>query len=300
MGTAKDTLSGPLLKMSSFFLPETLPKVRKVGDVLEHARALRDRGIAPSEGEERLLKQLVWSLLQFQDNETDAVLYKALARVAALVLAIMEDDDLSIPDDRRIGSRADLGTLAAKLKRQHEKLAAKVAASPEARAITIHDAVAAETLERTLGPTADEELRHALHGVALHLRQGESILVKQTDLARGSRHLQRFGEACERAKHLIARLVAIPADADERVVRAHLVRRELKRVEVDALGAEVLTETEQTEKAKKLLAWVEVDMGEAVTEENRARLASELRAAAEGEPAPTTGEDDGAWLFDEA
>jgi hypothetical protein len=294
----KDNLSAPLLRMASVFLGETLPKVATVHDVYRYARGLRDRGIAPTSSEEQLLKQLVWSLLQFQDHETDDGLHKALARLAALVLAVIEDDDLSIPPDRHIGGRVDLGTLAANLKREHEKAAKRVASSPQARAVSIQGAASVEALERTLGPGIDDYLRHALHGAALHLREGESILAKQTDTGRGARHLQRYGEACERTKHLLARLIAVPADQDAGVVRGNLVRRELKRIEIDALGAERLSEVEQVAKASKLLAWIGNDLGEAATDENRARLAAQLRAAA-SEPAVAHGEDDGAWLFNE-
>src|SRR5205814_2256610 len=135
-------------------------------------------------------------------------------------------------------------------------------------------------------------------GAAIHLREGGGLLAKQTDPDRAARHRKRYAEACERTQHLLARLLAVPSDTDLGVVRGNIVRRELKRIEVDALGAERLTEVEQVQKAQKLLAWTEVEFGEHGTDENRARLAAELRKAA-SEPV-AQGDDDGAWLFDES
>src|SRR4051812_16338297 len=112
---ATDNVSAPLLKMSKFFLIDALPRVQDVRDVYAYGRALADRGIVPTRAEELLLRQLVWAMLQIQDDQMEGELHRALARLAALVLAVIEDDDFDLPDDRTIGGRLALESLAVQL-----------------------------------------------------------------------------------------------------------------------------------------------------------------------------------------
>ena len=95
---------------------------------------------------------------------------------------------------------------------------------------------------------------------------------------------------------------AFPPDEDHPVVRAHIVRRELKQIEVDALGAQRISEAEQAAQAAELLAWTEQDLGEELNDENKAQIAARIEEAAREE---LEEEDDdlggvsGIWLFQE-
>lgn len=297
-----DNLSVPLRRMARFFLTETLPPVQTVRDVYESARVLRERGIAPTLGEERLLRQIVWCMLHVEDGDTTSELQRALARLASLVLAIVEDDDLEIPDDRQIAGRAALESLALEINSDSQQLEMQIGATIGLRSLNVSCAADLEEHGKTIAPDErDPQVERVLQRAAIHLRQGETLLAQQKDPRKAASHRERHAAACTRVMYLLARLLAIPAAGEPPVVRKNLVRRELKRIEVDALGIERLSSEEQIREAAKLLAWTAVDLGETATPENRARLATELRRAAsmdesESSPEPAA-EEDGSWLF---
>jgi hypothetical protein len=152
-----------------------------------------------------------------------------------------------------------------------------------------------DALEQRLPRTP--ELEKVLRGARIHLRQGERLLAAQPDPTRADRHRARLVEARERTARLLARLLAVPPDRDHPVVRAHLQRRELRRIEVDALGVERLTEHEQQRRTRELLSWSDEDLGEQLTDENKAALAERLQAIAkeaDGDDAASS------WFFDES
>lgn len=294
----EDNLSAPLLKMARYFLVDTLPVVHDVRDVYAHARALAERGLVPSRGEERVLRQVVWSMLKIQNDQMEGALHQALTRLAALVLAVMEDDDLSIPDDRQLGGRLALEQLAVQLQMDFEQTELQIGAAMGTLDLSVRCGADVEAFAQRFTPGgADEQLERALRGAALHLRQGEELLARHVDPVRAERARARFDEACARTTHLLARLLAVPASRDPVVVRTNLVRRELKRIEVDALGVVRLSSEEQVQQAAKLLAWTAVELGETATDENRARLAAELQAAAVEPETGSAAESGDDWLF---
>lgn len=297
---AEDNLSAPLLKMSRYYLVDTLPVVRDVRAVYAHAKALAKRGIVPTRGEERALRQVTWCMLQIQDDQMEGELHQALTRLAALILAVIEDDDLSIPDDRQLGGRLELEQLAVQLAMEFMQTELQIGAAMGTLALDVHGAEDVEAFAERLAPEqTDEQLERALRGASIHLRQGAELLAKQADPVRAEKLRQRFREACARTTHLLARLAAVPASRDPAVVRANLVRRELRRIEVDALGVERLSSEEQVREAAKLLAWTAADLGTSAEEVNREQLAAALQAAAAAadaeEPAAAKSGDD--WLF---
>jgi hypothetical protein len=294
MSSPGDPLSGPLLRMAKFFIGEAaLPRVADVKDVYELARELRRRKLPVTAGEERLLKQVVWCMLQVQNDQEDGELHQALARIAALVLAIIEDDDFEIPDVS-IDGRVALEALAVLLHQQMFQVNMSIGAAIGLHDLTAQGSAAFATLEPRLPP--DEDMRKALRAAVIHLRQGEGLLANQKDRHRAQAHRARLAEACERTNNLLARLLAVPAANDHPVLRKNIVRRELKRIEVDALGAQRLTEEEQHKQTRQLLAWTEVELGEQLTDDNKADLAEQLRNASQQVPSQH-GDEDGGWLF---
>lgn len=297
---ADDTLSAPLLRMARLFLVEAQsPRVARVDDVYRIARELRQQGIPVTQGEERLLRQVVWSMLRIQADQEEGELHQALARLACVVLAVIEDDDLAIPDHVGVSSRDALEGLAVQLAADQAQLAMTIGVAIGLHGLDAQDAAGFEALAaRLAGEGAPEDALRAARGAALHLRQGEELLARQADPAKAAAHRARLGEARERAIYVIARLLGVPPAADHPVVRANLLRRELRRVEVDALGVVRVSEVEQARRTRELLAWTEDALGEQVTDANRGALADRLKQAAADASGSQLGEDDEDWLFE--
>jgi hypothetical protein len=281
--------------MAKFFVGGGLPHVNDVRDIYAHARGLRDRGVKIEAGEEEFLRQVTWCMLQLQHDQEESELHQALGGLAGLVLAVIEDDDFSIPEGCRISSRVALEGLAVQLQRDLEQQEMQIAAAIGIHQVEVRGAADLDALERRLPRT--NELDRVLRGARIHLRQGEQLLAKQPDAERAARHRERLTEACDRVSRLLARLLSVPAERDHPVVRAHILRRELRRIEVDALGVVRLSEGEQTRRTRELLSWAEEDLGERLTDEGKASLAEKLKAIAsedEGEDAAS-----GSWFFRE-
>jgi hypothetical protein len=279
--------------MAKLFVGGGLPKVVDVRDVYEHGRELRRRKVPITRGEEELLRQVTWSMLQLQNDQEESELHQALARLAALVLAIIEDDDLSIPEGYTIGSRDALEGLAVQVMRDFDQLDMQIAVVMGLHGVDIQRADDVGELERRLPMTP--ELERALKAMRIHLSQGEGLLAKQRDAARAARQRERLRDAYERGTRLLGRLLAVPEARDPKVVRANIVRRELRRLEVDALGVERLTEAEQVRHTRQLLAWTEEDLGassDELTDEGKAQLADRLREVAEKDTKSS-----GGWFF---
>lgn len=283
--------------MAKFYLGDVcLPRVASVRDVFDYGRALNERGIPVLESEERFLRQVTWCMLQIQDDESEGDLHLALLRIAALTLAIIEDEDLTIPAGYAVGDRANLEALALRFHQEWLQNDLSLGA-----ALGIHDlsfqtsAELEQSAARLLNDASDDALRRAFAQGAIFLRQGEEIYAKHQDEARRAAHEERLGSARERLRLLLGRLLAIAPAQDHAVVREQLVRRELRHVEIDALGAQRISEAEQARQTKRLLRWTEADLGEELTEENKAQLAAQLQELASSEAeSQDSGED---WLF---
>lgn len=292
MSDPADTLSVPLLKMAKFFAAGGLPRINDVRDVYAYARELHRRGIPILKSEERFVRQITFCMLQIQDDQQEGELHQALARLAALALAIIEDDDFDIPEGVQISSRVALEGLAVALQRQLDQQEMELAAAIGVHGLDVTRADDLDAIERRLPRTP--ELDKALRGARIHLRQGEKLLAAQKDPARAAKHRERLQEAYERASRLVARLVGIPTGRDHPVVRAHILRRELRRIEVDALGVERLSEHEQARRTRELLAWTEEDLGKSFSDEHKAELAQRLRAVAAEQDEDA---ESGSWFF---
>lgn len=280
----------PLLRMSQFYL--SLPEVLDVRDVWTQARALHAQGIPPTRGEARLLRQVTWSMLQVERAAEEGELFRSLAIVAALVLAVIEDDELELPDSFVVQGRLALEALALELRAHREQLELSIGAaigSHDIRVVSERDL--AELEERLQG---DPDVQRTIRQARIHLRQGEELLGKQHDAEKAAQHRVRLRSAADRAGRAIARLLAVAPAQEPRVIRGNIVRRELKQIEIDALGVVRLGEAEQSRRTRELLSWTEADLGETLTEENKARLSEKLRDAA----ASDHGDDDSDWLSD--
>ncbi|MCO5167168.1 MAG: hypothetical protein M9894_12520 [Planctomycetes bacterium] len=279
--------------MATFFVGGGLPRVDDVRDVFARARDLRERGVPIEPGEEALLRQVTWCMLQLQHDQEEGELHQALARMAALVLAIIEDDDFSIPAGCQLRGRVPLEALAIQVQRQLDQQDMQLAAAMGIQGIEVRGAADLDALAARLPRSAD--LDRALRGARNHLREGERLLAAQRDPARAARHRERLAEAYDRAARLLARLLAVPSERDHPVVRAHVLRRELKRIEVDALGVERLTEDEQARRTRELLKWADQDLGERLDDANKAALAEQLKAVAQEQE----GDAGSSWFFDQ-
>lgn len=285
--------------MARLFLgDDALPKIQDVRDVYAHAGEIRARGLPVAEGEARLLKQLVWCMLQVQNDQEEGPLHTALARFAALVLAITEDDEVSITDAMGIGGRLGLEGLAVQVGHVLDQVNLTLGVAMGVGDLGVRGATdVPEIYERIPQPQRTVELQRVVRQATTHLRQGERLLAGQSDPERAQRHRSRLRDAYTHTTLLLARLLGTPAANDNGSLRQQIVRRELKQIEVDALGAERISEAEQAREARRLLAWTQEDMGETLTDTNKAELAARLREATTEQPEPNDDEDDGDWLF---
>tara|TARA_R110002072_G_scaffold154662_2_gene304708 strand:- start:2529 stop:3383 length:855 start_codon:yes stop_codon:yes gene_type:complete len=281
--------------MAKFYLGDVcLPPVASVRDVFDYGRALYERGIPVLLSEERFLRQVTWCMLQ-EGHDAQSDLHLALRRIAALTLAIIEDEDLSIPEGYAVGDRQNLEALALRFHQEWLQNDRTLGAALGTHELSFEtSAELDEAAQRLLEADSDEPLRRAFAQGAIFLRQGEELFARHEDPARRSAHELRLRAARERLRLLLGRLLGVPAHQDHKLVRSQLVRRELRHVEIDALGAKRITEAEQAQQTKRLLRWTEADLGEELTEENKAQLAAQLQEVASGEADEDSGED---WLF---
>ncbi len=285
-------LTGPLLRMGRFFFGPALSRVRGAADVYALARDLRERGLPVRKPEERLLTQILWCLLQIQHDREETEQHQALVLMADLVLAIMEDDDFTIPEGATVGGPEALELLAIQLQRQAFQLDMSLGATIGLHDLTLRAAADVPALRERLGGRLTPELEGVLNRLHNFLLQGERLLAQQPDPEKASRHSERLGQARDRASFLLARLLTFAPEQDHPVVRKHIVRRELRRIEVDALGVQRIGEEEQRRETARLLQWTEQDLGVELTDDNKAALAAQLQEIARA--GDETDEDD--WL----
>lgn len=292
----RDTLSGPVLRMAKFYLGETLPVVNGAPDIYRLARDLKERGVPVRPSEEELLTKILWCILQIQNDREETEQHGALALLASIVIAIIEDDDFYIPEGAATTSRYELELLAINVMRDHYQATMSLGVSIGIYDLAIKHSDDLNGVRQRL-PGADQpELNSVITKLKIHLSQGEAILAAQADPERAAKHRERLELAYTRSSYLLARLVSIAPASDHAVVRAHITRREHKHVEIDALGAQRINEEQQTQAAKHLLAWTEEDLGEDLTDANKAELAERLKEMAMEKADPTTSGSN--WFFD--
>ena len=284
--------------MAKFYLGDVcLPPVTNVLDVFEYGKALNERGVPVLQSEERFLRQVTWCMLQIENDQEDGELFPALTRIAALTLAIIEDEDLSIPEGYTIGQRSDLEAFALRFHQEWLQNDLSLGAAMGINEISFEtSAEVAQASARLLNEGSDEPLRRALLQGEIFLRQGEEIFSRHTEPQRRDAHKLRLDAARERLQLLAARLLAIAPERDHAVLRDQLVRRELRHVEIDSLGAQRISEAEQARETRRLLKWTETELGEELTDANKAELSAQLRDLAVSKGADDSDEGDG-WLF---
>ena len=298
-----DTLSGPRRRMSMFFLGDALPAVAGAPDIYAAAKDLKVRGVPVRKTEEDLLTKTLWCILQVQHDQEESEQHAALALLAALVLAIIEDDDFSIPEGADTASRRQLELLAIDVMRENSQLNMSLGATIGIYDIRLeHSRDLADVQSRVPDALLTPELQGVLVKLKTHLSQGEGIFEQHSDPERRVRHKLRLDKAYSRSTNLLARLLTKGEGADHAVVRGHIIRREHRHIEIDALGAERVSEAEQIKKTRQLLTWTEEDMGEELTDENKAALAARIREIATEEHSAEQPSGDGdpssSWFFD--
>lgn len=283
--------------MAKFFLGDTLPEVAGAPDVYRHARGIKERGVPVQPGEELLLTKTLFCILQIQNDREETEQHRALCLLAALVLAVIEDEDFFVPlEPARAIERDDLELLAIELMRAHDQESLSLGATIGVWDLSISSAQDLPRIRQRL-PEVDAELDATLTKLEVHLRQGEEIFARHEDPERRARHGILLDAARRRATFLLARLLTLPAARDHPVVRGNLLRRELRRIEVDALGAERISQAEQERRTRELLRWTEEELGEALTDENKAELARKLQEAAADSHLDLGPGDSGSWFF---
>jgi len=293
-------LRGPLLRMSRFFLGGTLPRVLGPAEFRERTRDLQARRLPIRAGEARLLTKTMWCLLRAEQNLQRVDRFEALCDLAALALAIVEDDDLYVPDDLDAPTPRELVLLALELRRDRLRRDAALDAAIAEHGLEVEAADDLVAIAARLpADRRDPELERVVNRIRTHLGQGEELLAGQSDRQRAWAHRERLAAARRRAELLLGRLLAVRPGDDPAVLRRHVVRRELRRIEVDALGVERIGEAEQTARAKRLLAWTEDELGEVVDDANKDALAERVRAVAEeADDADAADGGSGRWFFE--
>lgn len=299
-GIPHEPLSGPLLRMAKFFLGETLPQVHGAADVYRLGKELYDRGVKVRNSEESLLQKTLWCMLQIQNDQEESDQHAALALLAGVLLAIIEDDDFYIPEGSDIRNRQNLELVAIKLMEQHYQLNMQLGVAIGMYDLNMTSSADLAGIESRIPANLNsEELQSVLTKLRIHLGQGEEIFSQHADPARRARHQARLDKAYQRAGILLARLLAVMPAADHPVLRANIVRREHRRIEVDALGAELVNVDDQIRRTKEHLAWTEQGLGEELTDENKAVLAERLReVACESIHGDEDDEEASGWFFD--
>lgn len=166
------------------------------------------------------------------------------------------------------------------------------------------DAVA----QRLPGQGRTEEVYQVIARLRTHLREGERIFSRHVEGERKQKHAERLKAAYSRAANLIARLIAVSPESDHERLRARIKLRELQRIEIDALGAQVVSERDQEEETRNLLRSTEVEGGlnlsTEMSVEQRQEVATQLEklmheaeAEDEGEE-ESAGDEEAGWFFD--
>jgi hypothetical protein len=281
--------------MAQFFFGPALSRVRGAADVFALTRDLQQRGVRVRKSEERLLTQILWCLLQIQHDNEETELHQALALMADLVLALIDDDDFFIPEGAVVGGREQLELLAIQLQRQSFQLNMSLGAMIGVYDLAIGGvADVGRIRERLPAARRTPELEGVLNKLHNFVGQGEQLLAQQRVPEKAAAHRARLEQARERASFLLARLLTTAAEQDHPVLRANIAKRELRRIEVDALGIERITDAAQERETRRLLSWTEQGLGVELTDDNKAALAAQIQELARD--TAKDGEDGEDWL----
>jgi hypothetical protein len=288
----------PILNMGRFFVGDSIPRLADPVAINARIKDLKTRGLPVAPAADSLLAKILLLIVMSGRPEQQA-LREALGLLAGLVLLVVEDDYFYIPETTEHVSNERVTELATKLASAHaleiQKLQAVVATQGLALQRTADVAALRARFSRT------PEFERVFSRLEIHLGQGEGILTAQQDPARRQAHENRFREACVRSVNLLARLLQVPEGKDHKRLRKRITSRELKLIEIDALGAANVSDAAQAAEAQRLLdettsrAGVEDDAANASAAEIAARLA-QIQSTAGDEHEEEEG--DGDWFFD--
>ena len=289
----------PILNMGRFFVGDSIPRLADPIAINARIKDLKTRGLPVAPAADSLLAKILL-LIVMNARPDQGELRESLGLLAGLVLLVVEDDYFYIPETTEHVSNERVLELASKLASGHALEIQKLQSVVTLQGIALQRSAELRALQARLPQTP--EFERLFNRLDIHLRQGEGILSAQQDPARRQAHEGRFRDACRRSVNLLARLVQVPEGQDHKRLRARITSRELKLIEIDALGAANVSDAAQAAEAQRLLdetvnkAGVQDDAANASAAEIAARLAAIQSAepdAAEGEE-----EGDGDWFFD--
>lgn len=285
----------PILNMGRFFVGDSIPRLADPVAINARIKDLKTRGLPVAPASDSLLAKILL-LIVMSGGPEKAELREALGLLAGLVLLVVEDDYFYVPETTEHVSNERVVELATKLASAHALEIQKLQSVVAMHGLSILRTADLAPLQARLPRT--DEFDRLFNRLQIHLRQGEQILTAQQDPGRRNAHQARFHDACVRAVNLIARLLQVPEEKDHARLRKRIGSRELKLIEIDALGAANVSDAAQAAEAQALLdatvnqAGVEDDSANASAAEIAARLA-EIGDQSDDE------EDEGeAWFFD--
>lgn len=303
--TVRVSVLKPILNIARFFVGDTIPRIDGPNGLYDAIKSHKDRGIEVSKADTMLLTKLIALLLKHgkdPNNFEQVELFHALRLLSGLVLYVIEDDYFFIPTVTEHASHEKLAWLALKLAKAHDGRTDKLNKTISALNLQFNCASELSVVEASLPPyMMTKEIKKTLVKMKVHLVEGEKIFEQHNQEDRKQRHQRRLNEAYRRSWCLIARLISIPPSTDHPKLRKRIIGRELRSIELDALGAEYLSEAEQTDQAEQLLAQTEQSFGEVVTDENKEELATrikEVASQAAPEDQATGPDEDAGWFFD--
>lgn len=283
----------PILNMGRFFVGDTIPRLPDPREINARLKDVKTRKLPVTPAADALLTKTLLLLLR----PLEAADRDALGLLAGLVLLVVEDDYFYIPETTEQVGDERLLELARGLARVREREVQRLERVVAAHRLSLVGAAEVGHLGARLPRSA--ELERVLARLEIHLRQGEEILRRHSDLARRSAHAARFADACTRAVNLIGRLLMVPQEQDHARLRKRIVSRELRLIEIDALGAAAVSDKEQAAEAARLLAQTGVSESDVPAGLGAAEIAARLAeiGAAEAGPEPED-EEQGDWFFD--
>ena len=303
--TVRVSLLKPILNIARFFVGDTIPRVDGPNALYDAIKSHKERGIQVSKADTMLLTKLIALLLKHgkdPNNFEKVELFHSLRLLSGLVLYVIEDDYFFIPNVTEHASHEKLEWLALKLAKSHDGRTDKLNKTVAALNLKFNSSAELSGVEASLPPyMMNKEIKKTLVQMKVYLSEGESILAGHSSEDRKQRHQLRLNEAYRRSWSLIARLISIPPAADHPKLRKRIISRELRAIELDALGAEYLSEAEQTDQTEQYLKETEKNLGETVTEENKEELATRIKEIAtrvSEEEQSADNDSDAGWFFD--
>ncbi|MBL4848926.1 MAG: hypothetical protein JKY65_25670 [Planctomycetes bacterium] len=292
--SVRAALLKPILNMGRFFVGDTIPRLSDPVEINERVKDLKTRGLPVAPAADSLLAKVLL-LIVMRGAPEHAPLREALGLLAGLVLLVVEDDYFYIPETTEHVSNERVEELALKLTAGRQVEVASLARVVAEHQLEVHRTEDLAAIQTRVGTSP--EFERVFNRLQIHLGQGQQILENQQDPARRAAHAARFEDACVRTANLLGRLLQVSLKDDHKRLRKRIVSRELKLIEIDALGAANVSDAAQAAEAQRLL---DETAGSASADDTSGKSASEIaaRLAEIGQSEGDEGEQDEAWFFD--